>query len=350
MAKAETDSKPTRFGFLLIDDFSLISMAAAIETLRIANRTLRDDVYYWATISKDGDAVVASDGISINATYSIDDDELLQDVETIIVCGGRRVERFASDRIMRWLRQCDRRGLALGSTCTASYLLARAGLLDGYRCSIHWENYAALTDSFPAVTVSRSVYTIDRNRYTSAGGTTPIDMMLSFVRERFGAEVSAAVAEQFIYERIRDPRDLQRVPLRHLVGGYSAKLIAAVELMEANVREPINQSELAEYVGLSRRQLQRLFHKYLLCTPSRYYLQLRLQRARQLLVQTNHSLVEIAAQTGFVSNSHFSKSYKEFFGYPPSLERGRAVLEPAPARPWPPGESIKTDPRSGRRD
>lgn len=324
MAGSEADQTPTRFGFLLLNDFSLISMAAAIETLRLANRILDTDAYYWVTISDDGAAVVASDGLSVDAGYSIDDESLLRDVETIIVCGGRRVERFATDRILRWLRHCDRQGLALGSTCTASFVLAKAGLLDGYRCSIHWENYASLTDGFPKVTVSRSVFTIDRKRYTSAGGTTPIDMMISFVRQRFGSEVSGAVAEQFIYERIRDPRDLQKVPLRHLAAGYSRKLITAVELMEANVREPIDQSELADYIGVSQRQLQRLFQKYLLCTPSRYYLQLRLQRARQLLLQTDTGLVEIAAQTGFVSNSHFSKVYREFFGYPPSLERRQA--------------------------
>ncbi len=151
-------------------------------------------------------------------------------------------------------------------------------------------------------------------------------MMLTIVRRQCGAEVSAGVAEQFIYERIRDPRELQRVPLRHYVGKQSRKLVVAVDLMEANIREPIGQLELASYVDLSRRQLQRLFQKFLLCTPSRYYLQLRLQRARELLLQTDMSLVEVAAQTGFVSNSHFSKSYKEFFGYAPSTER-RQVSE-----------------------
>jgi len=169
--------------------------------------------------------------------------------------------------------------------------------------------------------VSRNIYTIDRNRFTSSGGTTPIDMMLYFVRRQCGPEVSAGVAEQFVYERVRNPGELQRVPLRHFVGKQSMKLVVAVELMEANIKEPISQVELASYVDLSRRQLQRLFQKYLLCTPSRYYLQLRLQRARELLHQTDLSLVEISAQTGFVSNSHFSKSYKEFYGYSPSAER-----------------------------
>jgi transcriptional regulator GlxA family with amidase domain len=312
---------PTRFGFLLINDFTLISMSSAIETLRMANRLSGEEVYDWKTISQTGEAVCASDGLCIQADCGIDDADVFQDVEAIIVCGGRRVEQHATEPVLRWLKKAAKAGLYLGSTCTGSYVLARAGVLDGYRCSIHWENIASLTDMFPKVQVRRSIYTIDRDRLTSSGGTTPIDMMLYLVRRQCGPAVTAGVAEQFVYERVRNPDDLQRVPLRHFVGKQSMKLVTAVELMEANIKEPISQVELADYVDLSRRQLQRLFHKYLLCTPSRYYLQLRLQRARELLLQTDMSLVEIAAQTGFVSSSHFSKSYKEFYGYSPSSER-----------------------------
>ncbi len=312
---------PTRFGFFLVDDFTLISMSSAIETLRMANRLKGEDIYRWQTISETGASVRASDGLCIHADCSIDDDAVFQVNDAIIVCGGRRVEQRATEPVLRWLRKAATAGLQLGATCTGSYLLAKAGLLDGYRCSIHWENIASLTDTFPKVQVRRSIYTIDRDRITSSGGTTPIDMMLNLVRRQCGPEVSAGVAEQFVYERVRNPDDLQRIPLRHFVGKQSMKLVTAVELMEANIKEPISQVELADYVDLSRRQLQRLFQKYLLCTPSRYYLQLRLQRARELLVQTDLSLVEIASQTGFVSNSHFSKSYKEFYGYSPSGER-----------------------------
>lgn len=312
---------PTRFGFLLIDDFSLISMSSAIETLRMANRLLGKQFYRWQTISETGGSVYASDGLSVNPDCGIDNPQLFQDMDAIVVCGGRRVDQRVTEPILRWLKKAASAGLQLGSTCTGSYVLAKAGLLDGYRCSIHWENIASLTDMFPKVQVRRSIYTIDRDRLTSSGGTTPIDMMLYLVRRQCGPEITAGVAEQFVYERVRNPDDLQRVPLRHFVGKQSMKLVTAVELMEANIREPISQFDLADYVDLSRRQLQRLFQKYLLCTPSRYYLQLRLQRARELLLQTDLSLVEIAAQTGFVSNSHFSKSYKELYGYSPSGER-----------------------------
>lgn len=315
---------PTRFGFVLVRDFTLISMSSAVETLRMANRLVGEDVYSWKTISDRGEVVHASDGISVNTDCSIDDEQSPRDLDAIIVCGGRRIESQTTDTLLRWLKKASQAGIALGSTCTGSYVLAKAGLLDGYRCSVHWENIAALTDLFPRVQVRRRVFTIDRDRYTSSGGTAPIDMMLYFVRRQCGPEVSAGVADQFVYERVRNPDELQRIPLRHYLGKQSIKLVDAVELMEANIKEPISQVDLASFVGLSRRQLQRLFQKYLLCTPSRYYLQLRLQRSRELLKQTDLSLVEISEQSGFVSNSHFSKSYKELYGYSPSVERRRS--------------------------
>ncbi len=300
-------------------------MSSAVEPLRMANRLSGRSFYVWRTIGETGEDVVASDGLSVNAEYSIDDPDVFSDLDIVIVCGGRRIDQNTTEPVLRWLRTADKHDISLGAVCTGSYMLAKAGLLDGYRCSVHWENIASLTDLFPNVAVNRSVYTIDRERYTCSGGTAPVDMILHLVRRQLGADVSAGVAEQFVYERVRQSADQQRVPLRHTVGNQSEKLIAAVELMEANIREPVSQTELASYIGLSRRQLQRIFQRYLMTTPSRHYLQIRLLRARELLHQTSMSLVEIASLSGFVSSSHFSKSYKEFYGYAPSAERGRRV-------------------------
>lgn len=321
---------PARFGFLLIEDFTLISVASAIEPLRMANCLMGAEFYRWRTISETGEAARASDGLRINADRGIDDPDVLANLDAVIVCGGRRVEKQVTDPVVLWLRTAASAGLHLGSTCTGSYVLARAGLLDGYRCSINRENMAALAELFPKVQVRRSTYTIDRDRLTSSGGTTPVDMMLYLVRRQCGPEITAAVAEQFMHERVRSADDPQRAPLRYFKGKQSMKLASVVELMEANIKEPLSQLELASSVNLSRRQLQRLFQKYLACAPSRYYLQLRLQRARELLLQTDLGLVEIAAQTGFVSSSHFSKSYKELYDYSPSRERrgGTQVSNP----------------------
>jgi len=329
MSKDSPPNLPTRFGFLLVNDFTLISMSSAIEPLRMANRLCGKNIYKWKLLSETGAAVSASDGVSINVDSGIDEEDALQGLDTMIVCGGIHVEKNTNETILRWLRSLGQTELAFGATDTGSYILAKAGLLDGCRCSIHWENMGALADLFPAIHVSRSVFTIDGNRYTCSGGTSPIDMMLYFIRRQCGAEISAGVAEQFVYERIRGSSDVQRIPLKHVVGTQSEKLVVAVELMEANIKEPISQEDIADYTGISRRQLQRLFQRYLLCTPSRYYLWIRLSRARELLHQTSMNLVEISSLTGFVSSSHFSKSYKEYYGHAPSVERRGASGESA---------------------
>lgn len=321
MIKSPSNSLPTRFGFLLLNDFTLISMSSAVEPLRMANRICRRQVYKWKRISETGQAVSASDSLSVNVDSGIDNSDVLADLDVLVVCGGWQIEKNTTPTLLRWLKAANQAGIGFGSTCTGSYVLAAAGLLDGYRCSVHWENIAAMTDMFPKAHVSRSVYTIDRDRYTCSGGTSPVDMMLHFIKAQCGPAVSAGVAEQFIHERVRRSSDRQRVPLKHVVGNQSEKLVVAVELMEANIREPISQTDIASYTGVSRRQLQRLFQRYLLCTPSRYYQQIRLIRARELLHQTSMNLVEISTLTGFVSSSHFSKSYKEHFGHSPSAER-----------------------------
>jgi transcriptional regulator GlxA family with amidase domain len=321
MKKTRKNNLPSRFGFLLLDDFTLMSLSSAIEPLRMANRICGENDYAWKTLSMTGEAVSASDGLSVNVDSGVREENVLDDLDAIIVCGGNRVENNTSKPLSAWLRSVDKQGLGLGAICTGTHILADAGLLDGYSCSIHWENLAALADRFPSVTVSKNVFTIDRNRFTSSGGTTPVDMMLHIISLQCGASVSAGIAEQFIYERIRQSDDEQRVPLRYSEGRQSEKLLVAAELMEANIREPISQEDLASYVGLSRRQLQRLYQRYLSCTPSSYYLKIRLQRARQLLRQTSHSIVEISVSTGFISSSHFSKAYRELYGHSPSTER-----------------------------
>ena len=300
-----------------------MSMSSAVEPLRMANRISGQDFYSWRTIGETGEDVVASDGLSVNAEYSIKDPDVLSNLDIVIVCGGRRIQDNITDPIIRWLRSVSRCRIARGAICTGSRVLAEAGLLDGYRCSVHWENISSVTDLFPKVSVGHSVFTIDRNRLTCSGGIAPVDMMLHLVRRQLGEEVSAAVAEQFVYERVRGSSDLQRMPFKHMDDNKPGKFIIAVELMEANIMEPISQPELASQVGLSSRQLQRLFQRNVGCTPTQQYLKIRLQRARELLHQTTMTLVEVSTLTGFASNSHFSKCYKSLYGFSPSIERQR---------------------------
>ena len=190
---------------------------------------------------------------------------------------------------------------------------------------------ASLREEFPEVIVSPELFEIDRDRYTSSGGTAPLDMMLNLIHRQHGSHLAVAISEEFICERIRGRNDRQRVPLRLHLGTSQPKLVEAVSLMEANLEEPMNLDEIARHVRLSRRQLERLFQKHLHCVPTRYYLELRLARARQLLLQTPMTIVDVAFACGFVSAPHFSKCYRDYFGFPPRDER-RMRAGAAPGR------------------
>ncbi|PQZ87258.1 MULTISPECIES: GlxA family transcriptional regulator [Pseudomonas] len=304
--------------FLLLDQFTLISLASAVEPLRMANQLSGQELYRWNTASPDGNPVWASDGVPITPDGSL---VSAPSSDIVVVCGGIGIQSTVTGELIKWLRTQARYSKRLGGICTGSWVLARAGLLDGYECSVHWEWLAAMQEAFPRVAVSSSLFTLDRDRLTSSGGTAPMDMMLHLIGRDHGHELSAAISDMFVYERIRNEQDHQRVPLKHMLGTQQPKLQEIVALMEANLEEPINLDELADYVALSRRQLERMFQKYLNCSPSRYYLRLRLIRARQLLKQTPISIVELALLCGFVSTPHFSKCYREYFGVPPSDER-----------------------------
>jgi transcriptional regulator GlxA family with amidase domain len=324
----DTGTRPCRFGFLLIPEFTLIAFSAAIEPLRMANRLARQTLYEYSLFTLDGAPVSASNGLAVTPVAALGGDE---DLDCLLVCAGTSFDSALEPALKPRLRQLVRRGIALGGICTGSYLLARGGFLNGYRCTIHWENISDMHEEFPELVVSSELFEIDRDRYTASGGTAPMDMVLTLIKRRHGLELATAISEEFVCERIRGPNDRQRVPLRHRFGSSQPKLVEAVELMESNIEEPMSLDELARHVGISRRQLERLFQKHLNCVPTRYYLELRLQRARQLLLKTSKSIVDIAFSCGFVSAPHFSKCYRDYFGKPPREERrprpGTAVPE-----------------------
>jgi len=215
----------------------------------------------------------------------------------------------------------------LAASRAHAHVLARAGLLDGYRATTHWESLDSFRETFPKVEVENALFLIDRNRLTCAGGTAALDMMLNMISQQHGHELAASVSEQFIHERIRDRHDHQRMALTARLGVRHPKLIQVIQQMEANLEEPLSRGDLADAAGLSSRQMERLFAKYLKKSPARYYVELRLNRARLLLLQTNMSVIDIALACGFVSASHFSKCYRELYGRSPQQERqGREKL------------------------
>ena len=318
MSEDTAEIKPTRIGFLLVPNYSMIAFTSAIEPLRMANRATQKNLYSWSIFTLDGNPVKASNGLEILPDNSIDK---VGDMSTFLVCGGIEIADAWTSSMKFALRKIASRNITIGAVCTGSYLLARAGLLDGYKCTIHWENIASMREEFPRAQFSDDLFLIDRDRITCAGGQSSLDMMLKIIGNAHGTKLTAQISEQFMCERIRGTEDRQRIPLQLHLGANQPKLTEAVTLMEANLEEPISLDELSSYVGVSRRQLERLFQKHLNCVPTRYYLNLRLNRARLLLLQTSKSIVDIALACGFISAPHFSKCYRDMFGIPPRDER-----------------------------
>lgn len=306
------------FAFLLVDKFPMFSLAAAIDTVRSANRLLGQDFYSWTTISPDGEAVTASNGLPLKVSYSIADAPA---ADILFVAVGLSIEFPGKSKVLGALRGWGRRGGALGALSAGSFLLAEAGQLEGHRCTIHWENRAGFMERFPDIQCTGNVFEIDRKRYSCAGGTTSIDLMLEIVRGDFGVSLANSVANQFQHERIRSAQDRQRIGPERDLSGKSEKLKKIVELMADNLDEPFSAAQLAKSAGLSVRQVERLFLRHLNVTPGRYYMRLRLERARELLRQTNMPILDVAIATGFTSHSYFAQSYRQQFGRPPSEER-----------------------------
>ena len=310
---------PKRFVFVLMENFTLLSFASALDALRIANRMANRELYSWKFIGDGGQEV----GCSAGTVFKLDDDlvELHRD-DIAILCGGMNIQSATTKRLLNWIRREARRGLTMGGLCTAAYPLAKAGLLDGKRATIHWENQDSFSEEFLEVNLTKSVFVVDGNRLSTAGGTSSIDLMLKIIADDYGEELANAVADQMIYSSIRTDQDTQRLSVPTRIGVRHPKLSQVIQMMEQNIEEPISPATLAKNVGMSTRQLERLFRRYLSRSPKRYYMELRLQKARNLLMQTDMSVINVALACGFASPSHFSKCYRAHYSTTPYRERG----------------------------
>jgi len=306
------------FGFLLVPKFAMLAFTSAVEPLRAANLLSGRTLYAWQVISRDGCPVPSSNGIELVADAAVADAGRFAN---LVVCSGLDAHLFGDKAVFAWLRRGARQGARIGALSDGSFILARAGLLKGYGCTIHWQCLPGFAETFPEIDVSAELYRIHGARFTASGGTAALDMMLHMIEAEHGRELALAVAEQLMHERIRTDNDRQRMPLRVRLNLGHPKIIEIIALMEDNLEEPLSCVALAKRGAVSTRQMERLFRKYLGRTPRRYYLELRLARARRLLNESALPVMEVALACGFVSPSHFAKCYREHFGQVPKSTR-----------------------------
>ena len=315
-------SQTRDYGFFLVPQFSLMATTSAIEALRLANRAAGEPLYRYKLFSVDGEPVASSAGITVQADGSFRE---ATNLDSAVAVSGMVFEFNAETerQLVAVLRRMASFGTTIGALCTGTKILAKAGLLSNHRCTIHWEFYPSLTTDFPDLDVTSELFEIDRKRFTCAGGTSAIDMMLSIIANDHGRELASIVTDQLVHHRMREAGERQRMDLRSRLGVAHPKLLQVVGRMEETIETPLSCAELAQSAGVSTRQLERLFAKYLGHSPTRHYLLIRLNHARFLLQQTSMPILSVAMACGFVSASHFSKSYSEHFGQTPSAERRR---------------------------
>ncbi|WP_040259692.1 GlxA family transcriptional regulator [Pseudomonas massiliensis] len=308
---------PKVFHFLLLPGFSALGFISATEPLRVANRFC-PGLYHWRILSLESGAVLASNGMSINADAGL---ETLERGATLFVVAGFEPLKAFSPTLRAWLRRVAATQGTLGGIDTGAFVLAAAGLLDQARVTLHWEAVDAFRERWPQVQVTQELFEIDDHRITCAGGTASIDLMLDLISQAHGSALAIQVSEQFVLGRIRPRQDHQRMALASRYGTRNKKLMQVIAAMEQQTEPLLTTAALAESVQVTRRQLERLFRLHLQDTPSNFYLGLRLDKARQLLRQTDMSVTEVSIACGFELPSYFARRYKGRFGRPPRDDR-----------------------------
>lgn len=313
-----------RVTFLLTNGFDFFSYSAALETLRLANRAADRVLFSYIFISESNGAVTSS----IDHPMKVDSGliELHRD-DLLILCTGDRINNDTPKPLIGWLRRQYRIGVEVVSLHMGTILLAKAGLLDGKSATIHWEHFPTLREIFPHVELSHSSICVDGRISTTAGGISSSKRLLQIIERDFGVELKLAIADQLLLCKTSINEDQQRLSAAAWFGTRNSKLIQTISKMETNIEDPIPVRELAKSMDISPRQLERLFKRYLNCSPHQFYLSLRLRKAKTLLQKTNLTVIQIATACGFDSASHFSKRYFKAFGETPYLVIKRTTTQ-----------------------
>jgi transcriptional regulator GlxA family with amidase domain len=325
-------AKLAHFGFLTLPDYSMIALTNAIEACRMANRCVGRTVYRWTLFGLDERPVRASNGLTMAPTIPLDrahPPDILPDL--LFVCGGVDVRSVVSRKLIASLRKLARDGIPLGALCTGTFALAEAGLLDFHRCAVHWEDAAAMREEFPAIEVVNELFVLDRDRLTCTGGIGPLDMMLFLIEARLGREIAEQVSVTFILDRIRGGAERQPIHEHDRVSLNHPLLGRALAMIEDGIAERQHPAEVAAALGISLRQLQRLFRTHLGESPASFIKTLRLKRAQTMLQMMKMPVTEVAVACGFGSNAYFANAYRAHFGYSPRAERQiRAMADASP--------------------
>ena len=315
-----------RIAVLLLPNFNALATMALIDPFRVANYLRGPDLspalrYRWDFLALGApEELTASNGLVVAASPLRAAKDRVFDM--VFVCASWAPERYRDPALFAWLRRQQSQGAALGGVDTGAFVLGFAGLLDGYAATVHYEHLAAFEELFPQVRVANALYAVDRKRFTCCGGLAASDMALAIVRDQHGPDLANASSRYIFQERLRSSAEAQIPSLREPLGqAVPGALRRAVRLMEQALEEPKPMAEIAAGAGLSQRQLQRLFQRHAGVPPLRYYLDLRLDRARGMVTQTDLSILEISVACGFSSPEYMTKCYRERFAITPTEDR-----------------------------
>ncbi len=306
----------------MVDGFALMSYSAAIEPLRAANLIANKTIYSIHHIAAAGDHSVSSSGAYVPASIALGESS---DFDLVLVVAGGDPIRFDNKTVFEWLRHLARDGVKLGGVSGGPVILGLAGVMTGRRLTVHWEHAAAFAERMPKLMLERSLYVIDRDRMTCAGGVAPLDMMHSLLAEHHGPSFARRVSDWFMHTEIRPSGGPQRAGLAQRYATNKQSIILAIEAMENHIADPLDLTQIAQLSGVSTRQINRLFQQEMGQTTMRFYRSLRLAKAHDLLSKSTLSGTEIGMAAGFVNPAHFSSVFQQEFGFPPSSLRKRSV-------------------------
>ena len=314
----KSDTTTQRMGFFLVPHFSMMALSSATEPLRAANGVSGKPLYSWHLISVDGEPVSSSSGFALLPEKAMTSPA---DFSHLFVVASIGVASYRNAQVFDFLRRYAATGRPLGGISLGTMILARAGLLDKRRCTIHWEALKALADEFPSIDLTRDLYCIDDDRLTCGGGTAAIDLMLDLIARQHSRQLAAEVADQFLHTRIRTSQESQKMAIQWRYGIEDRRVVNAITLMEQNIESPIPMKTIASLVGISPRQFERMWLKHFNVRPSGFYLELRLRAAQKLLRESSSSLLDIAMRCGFAGPSHLGRCYRKLFQHTPGQER-----------------------------